>query len=209
MKLIIEFLNHLIPYGHYGYLIMFGTLLACGFGFPMPEDVVLITGGILSARGITDFSTTFAVCMAGVLVGDGVVFTIGRKMGPRIKETRFFNRMMTPEREKQVMRWFSKYGDKVIFFARFAPGLRMPLFLTAGMYQVSPWKFLALDGFAAIISVPVWIWVGYIFGANLETLEAKIQQFQLGIYSIVGGLLVIILATWYVKKKIKMKASES
>ena len=107
------------------------------------------------------------------------------------------------------MRWFSKYGDKVIFFARFAPGLRMPLFLTAGMYQVSPWKFLALDGFAAIISVPVWIWVGYIFGANLETLEAKIQQFQLGIYSIVGGLLVIILATWYVKKKIKMKAGES
>ena len=31
-----------------GYLFVFTILLACGFGFPLPEDVVLITGGVLA-----------------------------------------------------------------------------------------------------------------------------------------------------------------
>ena len=42
MKLIIELLAHLTPYGHYAYFIMFAILLACGFGLPMPEDVVAL-----------------------------------------------------------------------------------------------------------------------------------------------------------------------
>ncbi|MCB9229349.1 MAG: DedA family protein [Deltaproteobacteria bacterium] len=203
MKLIIELLNHLTPYGHLGYFIMFAILLACGFGFPMPEDVILISGGILASRGVTDFFMTFVVCMLGVLIGDGIVFSIGRKMGPKIRETRIFRKIMHTNREAQVSRWFTRYGDKVIFFARFAPGLRMPLFMTAGMYQVSFWKFFFLDGFAALISVPVWIWIGYVFGANLELLEEKMKQFQIGIYSVLAAVLVLILAFWYVKKKFK------
>ena len=203
MNAVIELLNSLTPYGNLSYLLMFAILLACGFGFPMPEDIVLVTGGILSSRGVTDFGITFAVCMAGVLVGDGIVFTIGQKMGPRIRETSFYGKIMSPDREAQVSSWFSRYGDKVIFFARFAPGLRMPLFLTSGIYQVPPWKFFFLDGFAAIISVPVWIWVGYVFGANLEALEKKIHQFQLGIYSVLGVCFLLLISFWYMKRRLK------
>ncbi|MFK7826629.1 MAG: DedA family protein [Oligoflexales bacterium] len=207
MTLVIELMNQLSPYGTYGYIIMFLILLACGFGFPMPEDVVLVTGGLLASRGVTDFGTTVLVTMAGVLIGDGIVFTIGRKMGPKIKETKFFNRIMPKKREKQVLQWFDKYGDRVIFFARFAPGLRMPLFLTAGIYQVPVWKFIGLDGFAALISVPAWIWVGYFFGSNLELLEQKMHQMQIGIYSLLAIVLVSFVGLWFVKKKISAKAS--
>ena len=203
MNIVIELMNQLVPYGTYGYIFMFALLLICGFGFPMPEDVVLVTGGLLASRGITDFSITVAITMAGVLIGDGIVFSIGQKMGPKLKETKFFKRIMSSQREKQVMKWFSKYGDRVIFFARFAPGLRMPLFLTAGIYQVSKWKFFCLDGFAAIISVPVWIWVGYFFGSNLEVLGEKMHQMQVGLYSALGVLLAVILGIWFLKKKFK------
>lgn len=207
MTLVIELMNQLSPYGTYGYIIMFIILLACGFGFPMPEDVVLVTGGLLASRDITDFSITVLVTMAGVLIGDGIVFSIGRKMGPKIKETKFFNNLMPKKRESQVLQWFNKFGDKVIFFARFAPGLRMPLFLTAGIYRVSVWKFISLDGFAALISVPVWIWVGYFFGANLETLEQKMHQMQIGIYSLLAFVLVLLISAWFIKKKVRKRVS--
>ena len=31
-----------------GYAFVFIVLLLCGFGLPMPEDVVLVTGGVLA-----------------------------------------------------------------------------------------------------------------------------------------------------------------
>jgi membrane protein DedA with SNARE-associated domain len=203
MTIIIKLLDSLTPYGHYAYGIMFLLLIACGFGFPMPEDVVLITGGILSARGVVSFWGTFGVTMAGVLIGDGIVFTIGKRFGPQIRETRFFRMILTPERETQVAQWFERYGDKVVFFARFAPGLRTPLFLTAGSYQVPYWKFFALDGFAALISVPLWIWVGEVFGDNLDLLETKMRKLQFGIYGVIIVLLIGFIFLVRAKRKRK------
>lgn len=200
MTLIINLLEFLTPYGMASYVIMFAILLACGFGFPMPEDVILVTGGMLAARGITSFEVTHVLCMAGVLIGDGIIFTIGKYFSDRVASSRFYRRIITPSREKKINKLYAKHGDKMLFIARFTPGLRMPMFLTAGIFKVSTWKFLAIDGFAALISVPVWISIGYVFGKNLELLDAKIQQYQVATYSILGGVLLIFLVAYFIKK---------
>lgn len=203
MQLIIDLLDWLTPYGLYSYVIMFGILLACGFGLPMPEDIILVTGGVLAARGVTDFSATIVVTLIGVLLGDGIIFFLGRKYGPHIKTFPGFKKILTDKNDKKVREIFNKYGDKVIFVARFTPGLRMPLFLSAGIYQVSWFKFITLDGFAAFISVPLWVYLGYIFGANLELLNDKVHHFQYGIYSILGLLAIFA----FIKLRKSKKAS--
>lgn len=205
MQLIIDLLNFLTPYGAYAYVLMFVILLACGFGLPLPEDVVLITGGMLASHQVTDHWVTLAVTMAGVLIGDGIVFTLGRRAGDSIKQTRLFKRIIKPGVDQKIQSWFSRYGDKVIFFARFTPGLRMALFLSAGIYRVPAWKFFALDGFAATISVPLWIWLGFVFGSNLELLESKVRQLQFGIYGVLGLLLVVLGLAWFIKRKVSSK----
>src|SRR5690242_19409687 len=136
MRLLIDFLEFLTPYGVYSYYVMFGILIACGFGLPMPEDIILITAGILSATHATELWLVNIVCLIGVMLGDGVVFFLGRKFGPTIKSKGIFRRVINERNDRRVMNVFSKFGDKVIFMARFMPGLRMPLFLTAGIYQV-------------------------------------------------------------------------
>ena len=202
MQAIIEFLNFLLPYGLYSYFVMFGVLIACGFGFPMPEDVILVTGGILSARGVCDFWMTNAVCMAGVLIGDGIVYFIGRRFGPEVKESRLFRRVLNEKVDAKISNIFAKYGDKVVFMGRFMPGLRMPIFLTAGIYRVSPFKFFGLDGFAAVVSVPAWIYVGYIFGDNFEVLGEKVRQVQFGVFGVLGAIILGIIIFLFTKKKI-------
>jgi membrane protein DedA with SNARE-associated domain len=191
MQALIELLAFLTPYGTHSYIVMFGILIACGFGFPMPEDVVLITGGILASHSVTNFWVVVLVCMAGVLMGDGIVFGLGRYFGPSIKKKGIFKKIFTEKVDQRAEAIIRKYGDKVVFMARFMPGLRTPIFLTCGIYQVKPWKFLLLDGTAAIVSVPLWIYVGYVFGQNLEELEAKIRHIQVGLYS---GLAILIVA---------------
>ncbi len=205
MQLIIDLLNFLTPYGTYAYVLMFIILLACGFGLPLPEDVILITGGMLASHHVTDYWVTLAVTMAGVLIGDGIVFMLGRHAGKKIKKTRLFKHIIKPGTDQKIQSWFSRYGDKVIFFARFAPGLRMALFLSAGIYHVPAWKFFTLDGIAATISVPLWIWLGFVFGSNLELLEAKIRQLQFGIYGVLGLLIVVLGLAWFIKKKVSAK----
>ena len=205
MRLIIDLLAFLMPYGTLAYFIMFFILLACGFGLPLPEDIVLITGGMLSSHGVTNHWVTLAICMAGVLIGDAVIYLTGRTMGDRIKRTKLFSYLVKKERDQKIQFWFSKYGDKMIFFARFMPGLRSALFLSSGIYRVPAWKFFLLDGFAALISVPLWIWLGFLFGSNLELLEQKIHQLKLGIYGVLGLVILSGVIFWFVKKKVSEK----
>ena len=208
MDLILYLLEQLTPYGTYSYGVMFFILIACGFGLPMPEDVILVSGGILASHHVTDFNTTIIVCMLGVLLGDGVVFFLGRLGGPKIKSWAIFRRVFNEKRELMIRSWFDKHGEKVVFFARFAPGLRMPLYLSSGIYRVAPWKFFVLDGFAAIISVPLWIWIGRAFGNHLEVLEEKVHQLQMGIYGVIGLVLIVVLAFIFLKKRfMRMQAS--
>lgn len=205
MQQLLKLTEFLAPYGTHAYFFMLAILLACGFGLPMPEDIVLISGGILASRGICDLYWTNVACLVGVLLGDGIVFMLGRNFGERIKRTWPFRKILNEKTEKKAKDFFERYGDKVIFMARFMPGLRMPIFMSAGIYRVKSWKFFALDGFAAIISVPIWVHAGFFFGANLEVLEKRIKQLQFGLYLILGIILVLVVSYIFLKRRLLNK----
>ena len=142
----------------YGYFSVFFILLICGFGVPIPEDITLVAGGIIAGLGFADVHIMVAVSLLGVLIGDGTMFTLGRVFGERILRFRPIRRILPPRRFAQVQEKFAKYGNWVLFVARFLPGLRSPIYVTAGMSrQVCYCRFLIMDGMAALISVPVWV----------------------------------------------------
>jgi len=207
MHVLQEFLAFLTPYGTQSYIVMFGVLIACGFGLPMPEDIVLVTGGILASHGVTELWIVNSVCLLGVLGGDSTIFFLGRRFGPNLKNRGIFRRIFTEKRDLAVKAMFDKYHDKVIFMARFMPGLRTPIFFTSATFGVPYWKFLALDGFAALISVPLWIWLGFVFGKNLEELERQMRRAQLGLYTVLIGLVALFIAFIIIKRRTMKKMS--
>lgn len=178
----------------FGYAAVFLVLVICGFGVPIPEDVTLVAGGIISGLGYTNVHIMFAVGMAGVLVGDGIMFMLGRFYGTSILKFRPIAKLMPPKRYAQVQEQFDKYGNRVLFVARFLPGLRSPIFLTAGMSgKVSFWQWLAMDGFAALISVPIWVYLGDFGATNRDWLMQKMHQFQYGFM-----VLIVLVVAWVV-----------
>jgi membrane protein DedA with SNARE-associated domain len=205
METLIQLLDFIRPYGNFGLTIIFIILIACGFGFPLPEDIPLTIAGILSGQGVVEFWTTNIVCFLGVLIGDTIIFSFGYRYGEKIKSMWPFRKILTPRREGQIKQWFEKYGYKTIFFGRFMPGLRMPIFMSSGIFKLSPWKFVAIDGFAALISVPLWIWLGDTFGSNLEVLEQKISQMGTRIYLVIAAILIVVVGAVYLKKRLKDK----
>ena len=166
-------------FGQYGYIDVFVVLLLCGLGVPIPEDITLVTGGVMAGLGNADVRLMVAVSLAGVLMGDGIMFAAGRIWGPRILKLRMVARVMTPRRYARVQEKFDKYGNWVLFVARFLPGLRMPIYISAGIsHKVSYWRFFAMDGLAACLSVPVWVLLGAYGAKNIDWLLKKVHQFQ-------------------------------
>ncbi|STZ76620.1 DedA family protein [Bergeriella denitrificans] len=185
----------------YGYIAVFLVLVACGFGVPIPEDITLVTGGVISGLGYTDVHIMFAVGMLGVLVGDGCMFAAGRIWGDKILKFKPIARVMTPKRYAQVQEKFDKYGNWVLFVARFLPGLRTAVFVTAGISRVSYWRFLAMDGLAALISVPIWVYLGEYGAKNTDWLMQKVHQFQTGIFVILGIGAAVLLGFWWRRRR--------
>lgn len=186
----------------FGYAAVFLVLVICGFGVPIPEDVTLVTGGVIAGLGYANEHLMFAVGMAGVLVGDGIMFLLGRVYGERILRFKPVAKLMTPKRYAQVQQKFDQYGNRVLFVARFLPGLRSPIFLTAGMSgKVSFWQWLLMDGFAALISVPLWVYLGFFGAENREWLMTKIHQFQHVFYVLIAIVVVFVLRWAYKKRK--------
>ena len=192
----------------YGYIAVFGILILCGFGLPIPEDITLVSGGVISGLDLANPHTMCIVGLAGVLIGDSTMFLAGRIFGYRIQRIRTFRRILSPRRFSQIQRKFKQYGLSLLFVARFLPGLRSPIFLVAGMSRRIPYHtFILMDGFAALISVPVWIYLGYFFADNLDLLMEYVKDVQKLIYLCLGVVLLIVLLV-YLKKRFHHKLNK-
>lgn len=194
-----DFLDFLIRlFTENGYLAVFLVLLVSGFGVPIPEDITLVAGGIIAGLGYANPELMCLTGLAGVMVGDSTMFLIGRHFGPRARRVRWVGHLLTPARYARVQGMFSRHGSRLMFIARFLPGLRSAVFLTAGMTgQIRFRRFFMLDGLAALISVPVWIYAGFHGAENRDWLLHWIQRGQHVIaFVLVGGLLVLGLLWW-------------
>ncbi len=185
----------------YGYLAVFGVLILCGLGLPVPEDITLVAGGVISALGNTNVHLMFLIGMIGVLIGDSFVFLLGKFQGEKLLKLKFISKVFTNERYNLVQEKFEKYGKWVIFMARFMPGLRMPIYFTAGLSaKVSFLRFFVTDFLASIISVPVWIYLGYYFANNFTKLMELVHNGQIFFISIVGVILVFFLVKYLLNR---------
>jgi membrane protein DedA with SNARE-associated domain len=197
-----------------GYVFVFVVLVLCGFGLPMPEDVVLVTGGVLawlnsdleaaSLAGMARDPGLLAmvgVGLGGILAGDSVIYLAGRRFGHRVADFRPLRRIITPEKLELVEKKVRQRGNVVVMFARFLPGLRAPTYFTVGHSRLPYWKFLLFDGTAALVSAPLWVCVGFWFGSDLEEAARVASQFSHYILLAVAVVLVAVVLRWLQQRK--------
>jgi membrane protein DedA with SNARE-associated domain len=183
------------------YAKLAGILLLCGLGLPIPEDISLISAGYLAHLGKVELHSIFVVCFAAVLAGDTLAFTIGRKFGTRILASAFGRRYFTPRRQRRVRAYFRTYGSKVVFIARFLPGLRFSIFLSAGMLHVRPYVFIVYDSLAALLSVPFLVYSAWFFGDRIDHVIKWAKRSEYGILALVGVVVIYVVIKVYRKRR--------
>lgn len=186
------------------YFLLTGILLLCGFGLPLPEDVVLITGGYLAYSGYMDIRIFIIVAMAGVLLGDSSMFMIGKKTGSSILNHRFLSKFIQPFHIKKARAVIEKHHDRIFFIARFIPGFRSAIFFTGGALKTKFMKFFLYDGLAALISVPALVLGSYFGGEYIDQVFKVAKGVQTTL--VVLSTLVVIFLAIRVKRWMKLKS---
>lgn len=187
--------------GPTAYATIVGILLICGLGIPIPEDITLLAAGLLASTGQISLFGALMAGLGGVLLGDAFLFFMGRRFGKRIFALPGFRRLFTEDRVQAAEDRIRRNGPFICFIARFLPGLRSPVFAMAGALGVKPRTFVLLDGFAAAISVPLWVHLGYWFGNNFDQALQQAKHLQIYILAAVGALIALYLLYRFWKRK--------
>jgi len=183
----------------------FFILLLCGLGLPVPEDIVLVSAGALGEIDGRTWVEVSALMYAGVMLGDSTIFFAGRFFGARLRGSRWFQRYFSEKKQAKVEDLFDRYHTWVLFVGRFLPGLRAPIFFTAGSTRVKFWTFFFFDGLAALISVPFFVWLGHWlwreFKDDIAELDRALDRTQT--YTMVVAGVLLLIAVWVVVRKIR------
>ena len=173
------------------------VLLLCGLGFPLPEEAALIGAGILLHRGEVAFGRVTLVCAAAILLGDSLPYWLGRRYGMRALEIPWVARVLHPERFQRFRRRFEAHGNWTTFACRFVAGVRIPGYFVAGTMGMRYLRFLLLDTAGIALTVPASIYLGKLFGGQVERLKETVHDLHLILAFLALTLvLVVILRTW-------------
>ncbi len=208
-----EILNFFTQYAYQAWLIYLGIflfMLASGFGFPIPEEVTLISAGLVcyvasrpdlypppyvGAVPVNPYVTA-GVAFFSVVFADCLVFFLGKFFGGKILRASFMARYRG--RFDKVGEWTKKYGMWAAGAFRFTPGLRFPGHFACGMMGMAVSKFVLVDSIAAAISVPTQVLLVAFYG---EHILIYFKQFKIVLAGLVGLAVLYYVARWLWRRR--------
>ena len=176
---------------HYGYLAVFLLPMLESAGLPVPGETMLLTAAVYSATtGRLSILGVIAAAAAGAIVGDNLGYLVGRR-GGRGLALRFGRFIRVGERQLDLgERFFSRHGDKTVFFARFITILRTIGAFVAGVSRMRYRNFLAFNAAGGVTWAVLYGLLAYALGRQFERYHALVTRF--GIALAVISVLVVM-----------------
>ena len=139
-----------------------GLLTALGLALStfISEDLALVTAGALVAQGDITLGLAVVACILGIFVGDVLLYLAGRLGGGRLLRTRPARRFVSAEALDHASRWMGERTFSVVLLSRFTPGLRLPVYVAAGVLGKDFRKFSLALLLAAALWTPLVVWAG-------------------------------------------------
>ena len=162
---------------------------------PIPSDVILPLAGFTAATTSMTLIGAILATTGGSLLGALVLYYLGYWLG----ETRVrrlagrFGKYLTFEEAEvdRSMAWFRRHGSIVVMVARVVPVFRSLISIPAGMSGMPLGRFLIFTAIGAGAWNTGLISTGYLLGANWELVVGWLDQYQLAMMTLNGGLFAV------------------
>ena len=178
-------------WGYAAYLLLLGIT---GAGSPIPEDLILATGGYMISAGIFSWPGAVLAGVAGVVGSDALLYYWGTRLRVGV-EGGWTSRFFTPRHIRKAERLLARFGDKTVFIARLLPGTRAVSFVGAGARRMPFGRFLLLDAAGAVLWVPAVLLLGARIGKEIGGLDRLVAS--AGRSAVwVGVTILILVLVW-------------
>ena len=188
---VLHFDTHLVEfvtnYGAWVYAFLFGIVfLETGVVVTpfLPGDSLLFATGAIAATGALNAPIAAILLMAAAIIGDGVNYAIGRRIGPKIiagaDRSPLSHKLLNQQHVERAHEFFEKYGGKAVVLGRFVPIVRTFVPFVAGAAGMN----YATFGFYNIIGGIAWVALcmgaGWLFG-NVPIVKDNFSLVTIGI----------------------------
>ncbi len=207
------------PYKIYTFVVV--MMILSSFGLPFPEELTLISAGLLAFMGthpeifpppVANYSVINPIHLAvvasmAVFSADFMIYLIGRKGGRKIIRHPRLQKIFSPALLKKAEEFTKNYGTFATAIFRFTPGVRFPGHLLCGTLRFPAWKFILIDGLAVAISVPTQVLLLAHYG---EPILKILKKFKIALAIILAvALIVYLVYRWRnsaAKRKLELKS---
>lgn len=186
---VLSFISELTPFWIYVALFFF-SFVENVFP-PSPSDLVVVVGGSLIGTGELHFVPTLLLTTIGSVLGFMTLFFIGTQLDRKIIQAGKI-KFISIEGLTKVELWFKKWGYWIILANRFLPGTRSVISFFAGLSELNFKKTAVLAGISALVWNAIIIYLGIIFGTNIEIIDKYLSTYS-NIAWIITGLIAAVI----------------
>ena len=186
-------LHELISYiEQYGYWALFFCLWLGIIGMPIPDEMIVMSGGFVSSLGVLSVIPAFLLTYLGVVSGLSLGYILGKIFGIRVLE-----KLMKKKKAKYLLKSqeiVGKYGHYALVISYFIPVVRHIVPYLVGMNNMSFKTYAIYSYVTGFVWTLVYFVLGSIFGKHIEMIVTLVTEY--GIY--LGGIVIIVSSISYV-----------
>ncbi|MEO5969843.1 MAG: DedA family protein [Bdellovibrionia bacterium] len=196
METLIARLDHL---EHWQIALLAASLLYQGiFLAVFPEEVIITTLGLLWSQGRVGFLEAWVAICVGLLPANATTVYAGSKLGMKILTIRPFRWVLKKEAIEESLEQIRHYGKRIVFFTRFIPMIRGPIYFASGMSKMGVLNFMKTDFMASLIQVPGLLLLGCAIGKNATSIMDAYSK--IGLFMLIL-LIAAILIKWLMHQR--------
>ncbi len=179
--------------GYPGIVLLMGIESAC---IPLPSEIIMPFSGYLVYTGRFKLAWVALAGAVGCNVGSLVAYYVGAFGGRPLAEKYGRYVLVTRHDLELADRWFARYGDWAVFFARLLPVVRTFIALPAGVARMN---FLRFNIYTFLGSLPWCLALAYAglkLGERWTILRQYFHRFDTAIV-----ILIVIGVVWFVRNR--------
>ncbi|GLC87168.1 DedA family protein [Lysinibacillus piscis] len=177
----------------YGYLALFFSLWLGIIGMPIPDEMIVMSGGFLSSSDKMAILPAFILTYLGVVSGLSLGYILGKIVGDKVLQ-----RLMKKKASKlaKSIALLERFGRFALIISYFIPVVRHIIPYLVGMNNMSFKTYAFYSYTTGFVWTLIYFLLGLFFGQNME--EISVFATKYGIY--LGIFAVVIMGYGYRRK---------
>lgn len=185
---------------HYGYAALFFSLWLGIVGMPIPDEVVVMTGGAVTGSGILQVIPAFVLTYLGVISGLSLGYLLGRYVGtPVLDKLR---------RKPRMDRWIGfserlivKYGNFALCISYLLPVVRHVMPYLVGINKMSFRRYALLSYTSGLVWTLIFFTVGRFVGNHVQDVGVLVYNYGIGLLGLLGLCSIIMIVIRLVRRR--------